>query len=156
MTIASLVLTAAAFGAMAQAPAAAANGVATSYGFDCSPSRWVRSNFANMTSISGRIESTYFRSDLYRWNGSTWAFVASRGWYSGASNGNGKLALGNVAGFPYYWLLNNGVVVDQGAVFNNLAPGYYRTAEYYQWQNGASASRWSFVNGSGAAYCYIA
>jgi hypothetical protein len=143
-------------GLAAPGSAAAATGVATSYGFECSANHWVQNNFPNMTSISGAIEKTYFRADLYRWNGSTWVFVASRGWYAGASNGNGKLALGNFFGVPYYWLLNNGAVIDQGAVFSNLQSGYYKTAEYYQWQNGAKASRWSFVNGSGAQYCYIA
>ena len=154
ITVAALAIAAASLGAMAPAPVAAASGTATSHGFVCGPNHWVRTNFPNMTAIGNGIESVYFRTDLYKWTGTTWAYVATRGYYAGASNANGNLPLGYVAGVPFYWLLNGGVVYI-GAVFNNLSAGYYRTAEYYQWQNGATASQWSKVAGSTADFCYV-
>jgi hypothetical protein len=133
--------------------AVAGAGNATSLGFQCSSQyHWVRQYLPNMTSISGGIEKTYFWTDLYRYNGSTWVLWARRGWYNGASNSYGKLLL---TAPSVYWSLNGGAVSGNYDGWNNLPSGHYATKEYYQWQNGASASRWSFVNGSGASYCTI-
>jgi len=134
-------------------------GTATSYGFVYSSAdRFVRQRFPDMTSISGSVENTYFLTVLYRWDGYKQQWVQHgnyRGWYNGASNGNGKLALSSGPALTFYWILNGNAIADQGVIFNNLPAGYYRTAEYYTWQNGATAARWSFENGSNAWYCKI-
>ena len=133
--------------------AVAGAGTATSYGFQCSSQyHWVRQYFPNMTSISGGIETTYFWTDLYRYNGSTWVLWARKGWYSGASNSYGRLELTQPS---VYWSLNGGAISGYYDGWNNLPSGHYATKEYYQWANGASASRWSFVKGTGASYCTI-
>jgi hypothetical protein len=154
MGLVALALAATSLGAAAPQAVSAASPTATSYGFVCSTNGWVRNQFPNIATGS-TTQSTYFRSDLYRWNGAKWVFHASRGWYNGVSSATGRLALGNFLGVPYYWLLNGGAVVDAGAIFAGLPHGYYKTAEYYQLQNGIAWSRWSFVNGSGAEFCYI-
>jgi hypothetical protein len=109
-----------------------------------------------MTSISGGIESTYFWTDLYKWNPQLrsghgdWQLVARKGWYAGASNKNGKLPLTSGPLGTVYWSLNGGAISGNYDGWNNLAPGHYTTMEYYRWQNGSTASRWN-----GAAYCTI-
>lgn len=153
MLLAAIALATAALGANDPSAASAYSPSARSYGFTCSSNGWVKNWFPSIATTSATPQNVYFRSDLYRWNGSQWTFYASKGWYGGASNQYGRLALGTFFGVPYYFVLGSGVVFD-GAVFNNLPRGYYRTAEYYS-ASGSTWSRWSFVNGSSAAWCAI-
>lgn len=154
LAVAALALSVGTVGAAVPQDVNAAGPTATSYGFFCSTSGWVRNQFPNIATGS-TTQNTYFRSDLYRWNGSSWGFYATRGWYAGVSNSTTRLPVASVLGVPYYFTLNGGVIAQQGAIFSGLPRGHYKTAEYYHLGDGTSWSRWSFVNGSGAEYCSI-
>ncbi|GAA1904654.1 hypothetical protein [Lapillicoccus jejuensis] len=136
-------------------PAQAAN--ATSYGFACSASNhWIRQNWPNIRTDYSTAQNVWFDTDLYRWNGSQWAFWQSSGWMGGASTSSGRRALGYLAGSPYYFLYGTtrNVAPLLGWTFTQLPSGYYRTVEFYSTPSG-SWSTWSHVQGASDAHCQI-
>jgi hypothetical protein len=138
----------------------AALALATAYskGFYCIPAgRAVVQNMPNITSISGRIESTYFRAELYRWNPQLryghgdWQLVKDTGWYAGASDGSGNRPIAPYLTYSSAMWMQSGRYVGNSVTWSSLPSGYYATKEYYRWQNGWTASRW---NGA-STYCAI-
>jgi len=89
-------------------------------------------------------QNVYYRSNLNRWNGTTWVYVKSTGWVSGTLSGGYSLKLAN-SQFTIY----------QG--------GYYKVSTEIQWYAGSTligSSPNTYVDfhknmstGAGVPYC---
>ena len=133
--------------------------------FQCSPPgyAWVKQYWPDMTSAKGGTENTYFGAELQYWDpsGATWRNLSWSGWYAGASNANGRIAVANGAYFSY---LNGNIPYPMdGILWSPVTRGfYYRTIEYYSWPSvsvtTSGAISWVGTHSGptgGTQYCYV-
>lgn len=129
-------------------------GTAWANPFSCTYSSYGRMVTAmppQMSSISGAMETVYWRPDLYRWNGSSWQLYSYGSWYHANADINGTHYQSLLSGT---WFNSNNFPKVSGHQWTSLPTGYYEVLNRYQWQNGATASGWSPYSGGGN-YCYF-
>lgn len=110
---------------------------------------------ADMRSWYGGMENVRWSSDLFRWNGTSWAlYNGSKPWLYSAANRNG---LQSTDGYAIWYHSVTRFSADQGFVYRSLRRGYYAVREHLRWVDvGVTHSQWSTFLITNQDICRIA